>query len=528
MLFRRPSRVKGHWLAVAQEGAVATAARVSLAADGRPRVDWFLRADADSMSAALKTVHRGRGVRDASLVAVAAPDRYRIVAAEAPDVPREEWKDAIRWSLREQVEFPVDDAVVDVLALPAETQIRQSNQTLTVLMSQEAFGELMLAADDQGMAWAAMEVPETALRNICALAEEEGKSHALLAFGERQALLVITFQGELIMMRHIEVALSAVTAQDDSRGGALSRAALEVLRTLDTHERVHSQAPLSGLTVALPPGTDEDTLGILAELIYLPVQALDLGRHLDLSALDEDEEGDGALLARRATAGELMAVGAAMRGWATVHERQQLMLIDPLLRGSQTVPWGARTGLQLTGAALLLCVLASGGLAWMQHQALGKAQASEAQLAQLQTQLGTLKVPPVVTRLERLKQQETIQRQMREVLKGAGAQASTGYSDYLMALGRQAQAQLWITGLSIQGDGRQLELRGRTSDPATLPPYLARLNEEERFKGRRFAQLELKAVAEETDAPLGLTDFVLRGQLAAEGPTGRRVREEAQ
>ena len=152
----------------------------------------------------------------------------------------------------------------------------------------------------------------------------------------------------------------------------------------------------------------------------------------------------------------------------------------------------------------------------------------DAQLAQLQTQLGTLKVPPVVTRLERLKQQETIQRQMREVLKGAGAQASTGYSDYLMALGRQAQAQLWITGLSIQGDGRQLELRGRTSDPATLPPYLARLNEEERFKGRRFAQLELKAVAEETDAPLGLTDFVLRGQLAAEGPTGRRVREEAQ
>ena len=174
MLFRRPSRVKGHWLAVAQEGAVATAARVSLAADGRPRVDWFLRADADSMSAALKTVHRGRGVRDASLVAVAAPDRNPNVAAEAPDVPREEWKDAIRWSLREQVEFPVDDAVVDVLALPAETQIRQSNQTLTVLMSQEAFGELMLAADDQGMAWAAMEVPETALRNICALAEEEG------------------------------------------------------------------------------------------------------------------------------------------------------------------------------------------------------------------------------------------------------------------------------------------------------------------------------------------------------------------
>ena len=165
----------------------------------------------------------------------------------------------------------------------------------------------------------------------------------------------------------------------------------------------------------------------------------------------------------------------------------------------------------------------------MTHQAQSRAAASEQQLAQLQQQLAALTDAPVVKQLAQLRQQETIQRQMREVLKGAGAQASTGYSDYLMALGRQAQAQLWITGLIIEGDGRHLEMHGRTTDPATLPPYLAKLNEEERFKGRRFAQVELRAVVDETDVPQGLTDFVLRGQLPddAGGSDERRVREEA-
>jgi len=184
-------------------------------------------------------------------------------------------------------------------------------------------------------------------------------------------------------------------------------------------------------------------------------------------------------------------------------------------------------GLQLTGAALLLCVVAGGALAWMQHDAQSRLKASELKQAELQQQLALLTVPPVVKQLEQLRQRETIQRQMRDVLKGAGAQASTGYSDYLMALGRQAQAQLWITGLLVEGDGRNLELRGRTTDPANLPPYLARLHEEERFKGRRFAQVELQAVVDETETPQGLTDFVLRGELPEGDGASRQAREEA-
>lgn len=523
MLFRRPSREQGQWLAVTQEGAVASAARVSATQGGRPRLEWFWRADADSMGNALKALQRQHPLRGAALVGVVPHERYRLLAAEAPDVPREEWRDAIRWSLREQVDFPVDDAVIDVLSLPAATQLRQSSQTLTVVMPREVHADMGLAADDHGFSWDALEVPETALRNICALGEEEGKAHALLAFGGQQALLVITFQGELIMMRNIEVTLSAIAAHEDSRGGALSRAALEVLRTLDTHERVHSQAPLAGLTVALPPGAGDYTLEMLADLIYLPVKALNLADHLDMSAVDEAVPE----LAHRAAVHELLSIGSALRGWLTQQGRQQLRLIEPGAQGAVSVPWGARMGLQLTGAALLLCMVAGGALAWMQHDAQSRLKVVKLKQADLQQQLALLTGPPVVKQLEQLRQRETTQRQMRDVLKGAGAQASTGYSDYLMALGRQAQAQLWITGMAIEGDGRNLELRGRTTDPANLPPYLARLHEEERFKGRRFAQVELQSVVDETETPQGLTDFILRGELPQGDGNSSQAREEA-
>lgn len=523
MLFRRPSRAPGHWQAVAHHGALAAAAQVSFAAGGRPRLDWLWRGDADSLSGALRGLQRQHAVRGGPLVGLAPQSDYRILSTEAPDVPREEWRDAIRWSLREQVDFAVDDALIDVLALPQATQIRQSNATLTVALGREGYNALELAADDQGLAWAAIEVQETALRNVCALGEEPDRAHALLAFGEHQAMLVITFQGELVMMRHIEVTLAAVTAEGETRGQALSRAALEVLRTLDTHERVHSQAPLSCLSVALPPGCDDGTLGLLTELIYLPVQALDLSACMDLAEGDDT----GVSLALQPTAIELCVIGAALRGWCEAQGRQQVNLIDPHSAVTQPPSWGARFGLRLAAVALTLCGLAAGGLAWSVGDASRRADAAEARLAELQGQSQGLPEDPAVKLLANLKQQEAVQRQMRDVLRGSGAEASNGYSDYMMALGRQAQGSLWVTGLRLSGDGRDLELRGRTTDPAMLPPYLARLHGEERFKGRRFAQVELRAVAEETDTPQGVTEFILRGQLQTEREPSPRNSVEA-
>ncbi len=64
-----------------------------------------------------------------------------------------------------------------------------------------------------------------------------------------------------------------------------------------------------------------------------------------------------------------------------------------------------------------------------------------------------------------------------------------GVSEYLRAFARQRLDGVWLTGLTIDGAGREISVRGRTLDAQLLPDYLARLREESALRGRAFATL---------------------------------------
>lgn len=509
--FRRQSQVELPWVGVAQEGAVVLAAQIAHGEE-RPSLNWLWRSDASDLASGLKALQRSRRALEMQLVGALPADAYRIVAAQAPEVPRTDWADAMRWSLREQVDFAVDDAIIDVLEVPGATQLRQSNPILTVVVPREAHTRVELAADDVGLRWKALEVAETALRNLSALAEEPGKAHALLAFGDNQGLLVITFQGELVMMRHIEVHVSAMTGSDESRHAALNRAALEVLRTIDTFERMHSQVTLQGLSVAPPPGTSaEQIIAMLAEMVYVPVQAYDLSQYIDLSALGDE----ATRLSRQSSLQELCAIGSALRPQVQKRGGQQLKLIDDSEAANKAPVWGATFGLRIVGAAAGVGLLAGLALMLVAARAQQSAARVEAELQDLQKAVAQPEPDTLTREVESLRRREFMQRQLRDVLNGTASSASLGYSDFLMALGRQSQGGVWITGLKVKGDGADVELKGRMTNPAALPLYLRKLEQEDRFKGRRFAQLELRDVVEGDKTPIGVTEFTLKGRETA-------------
>jgi hypothetical protein len=118
--------------------------------------------------------------------------------------------------------------------------------------------------------------------------------------------------------------------------------------------------------------------------------------------------------------------------------------------------------------------------------------------------------------LARLRSIEVGQRRTRAALDSGQAGGTQGYSEYLLALSRQSQGRLWLTGFNVAPDGRSLELDGRMTDPRQLPDYLRRLNGEPLFKGREFAQLSLKSIepgATTDTAPSSgsaYTEFALR------------------
>jgi Fimbrial assembly protein (PilN) len=170
-------------------------------------------------------------------------------------------------------------------------------------------------------------------------------------------------------------------------------------------------------------------------------------------------------------------------------------------------------------AASVLVALAAFALHLQGRLTAERAANTERDVAALQARIaqvaGTPPPSPATTELQRLRQREAGQRQMRAAIASGSAGRAQGYAEYFNALARQAQPQLWITGFSLAGDGVALELNGRMADPRVLPDYLRRLNTEPMFKGREFAQLSLKKVEPSAAATGGYTEFALRGLPAA-------------
>ena len=113
MVFRRRRVAGPQWLGVAKVGSAASAMCVSFPSEGLPKVNWVWFQGIEGLPDLIQGLHKARGRRLPPSSLVLDRGQYTLVSAQAPDVPREEWADALRWQLRDQIEHAIDDAVID-------------------------------------------------------------------------------------------------------------------------------------------------------------------------------------------------------------------------------------------------------------------------------------------------------------------------------------------------------------------------------------------------------------------------------
>ncbi len=215
--------------------------------------------------------------------ALLAHGKYQFIQIEAVGGPAEEAREVIRWKLKDQVEFPVENAAVDLLPIPSDG--RAAPQVFAALAPESAVAPLVQAFQAAKLSLAAIDLPEISQRNLAALFEQEGRGLATLVFDDDEGLLTFTLDGELLVVRHVEISARQLLAADDQRRGALfERIALDVQRSLDNFERLNSAVPLDRVLVAPIPGVG-DFLDHLRANLTVPVAPLDLSAVLDLGAV---------------------------------------------------------------------------------------------------------------------------------------------------------------------------------------------------------------------------------------------------
>ena len=306
MLSLRKSNLKPGWVAIAPLGDSARVAHVVCAEGERPALRWVCEAPWGDPTQALRTLRRSKRLQQLRTVAVLQRAQYQLLAMDAPDVPREEWRDAVRWHLKEMVDFAVDTAGIEVLEVPTGPTPRRTPSLITIAAPHSALAPLADAGADAGLPWHAIDIEETALRNIAALAEVPGRGQALLHVGEVHSTLVVTWQGELLLTRRIDVSLAQLTDTDESvRQLGFERASLELQRTLDSAERQFSHVSLASVLVA-PGAALAAFIAYASDLVYVPIAAFDLAHLIDLTAVPELQD-------LRKQAAYLPAIGAALR-----------------------------------------------------------------------------------------------------------------------------------------------------------------------------------------------------------------------
>lgn len=300
------AKVGPGWVAMAPQGERVHVVHLVREAGRPPALSWACTESWARPAEAVRALRRSRSLHLTRSVAVLEHGQYQVLIVDAPDVPREEWRDAIRWRLKDMVDFAVETAGIDMLDIATDPEKRRRASVMAVASPQSVMAPLADIGTDAGLPWQAVDVPESALRNVCALCAGAVRGEALLHVGIAFSTLVITAQGELLATRDIELSLARLTDHDAAaRRATYERAGLEIQRTLDNIERQFSQANLARLQIAPGPpllGFIEYLRGIL----YAPVAAFELGAVLDLSAVPE-------LTDPAEQAAYLPAIGAALR-----------------------------------------------------------------------------------------------------------------------------------------------------------------------------------------------------------------------
>jgi MSHA biogenesis protein MshI len=238
--FLRKKRFSDLRAGIASSGESLAAAVVRRRPQGRP---LLLQSTSGTLAESAATLEKLQ-IDRAPVSAVIGAEDYQLVQIEAPDVLPAELRAAVRWRLRDAIDFPVEEATVDLLELPQQSRRANAKMVYAVAARTEAVQRLGNTLSRQAPGFDVIDVPELCLRNLSTMLPQDQKGVALLMLRDQFAQLVLTKKGVLYLTRRIEL---GARSSDDLDPSVL---ALELQRSLDYYETHYDQAPIGELVLA--------------------------------------------------------------------------------------------------------------------------------------------------------------------------------------------------------------------------------------------------------------------------------------
>jgi len=271
-------------LAVAIEPEAIKFAHVRAVNRERPLATrwWSVSCPPAEQAGSLQRETKEQGLARFTCTTLLEPADYQILLVEPPKVPADELKAAIRWRIKDLLEYHIDDATVDVFEVRAEGDLGGPAKAMyAVATPNEVVQKRIALFQDASVPLKVIDIPEMAQRNVAALFESPDKATAMLAFSPWGGMLTISFRGELLLTRRLEVT-SVQLGQREHGDHYRERVATEITRSLDIFDRQRLSVGVGELLLA-PLPQDPELEQFLRSRLYVPVVPAALPQVMDFA-----------------------------------------------------------------------------------------------------------------------------------------------------------------------------------------------------------------------------------------------------
>jgi MSHA biogenesis protein MshI len=217
------------------------------------------------------------GLKGADASIALAPGNYTILQIERPPVEEEELLAAARWRVKSLLDYPVDEAVLQVFDTPQPNERQRSPMLNVVAAPARAVREIAAVVRKAGLQPQKITIAELALRNLVS-AHSLLPGPAIIVFlTARQGIIQVTSDDRIYLSRRLDYGLGSVKPVDVLATGIHNTLPLELRRTIDYFDSHFSAGSIRRVLA----GPDEPNfMGFMrhaGEIIGLSVTPLPLG-----------------------------------------------------------------------------------------------------------------------------------------------------------------------------------------------------------------------------------------------------------
>jgi len=199
---------------------------------------------------------------------VLSPDEYQLLQVESPDVPSQEQGSAIRWRIKDLIDFHIDDAVIDLINVPGDHA--SAARAVQVIACRKSIVQRYVdQLHEANYALSTIDIAELSARNLLREQKEQKEAVALLNLWGDYARISLYLDNDLYLSRSSSIGmntlahLSEAENIDDASLMVIDSLALELQRTFDYYESHSRQAPIQQLFIQ----SNTSASNKLAELI---------------------------------------------------------------------------------------------------------------------------------------------------------------------------------------------------------------------------------------------------------------------